>query len=266
VCPVSVDRSRRFVLLGIGLTILPNPSLAGEGGNVRGTIAGKPETKYPDFQVTASGLQYRDVRMGSGPSPSVGDRVVVDWEGYTLGHQGRPFAAKNKVKGGDFQGDQDYCRWVQGQHTVIPALEEAVSSMKQGGVRQVIFQGSGLLGYPASDPKHEKVGPKPKTFAGTQRLDFVLSSKVSVRFDTALFYHRPRSSPTRKCSDQIDENPFPLAIFVGLRGQHSSHERRAHSNRSSRRTRVQRVSSGGELADVQDLGLRSGNSSKSLVP
>ncbi|KAJ8901515.1 hypothetical protein NDN08_007359 [Rhodosorus marinus] len=177
VCAVSVDRSRRLVLLGIGLAVLPNPSLTAEAGNERGTIADKPETKYPDFQVTESGLQYRDVRVGGGPSPNVGDRVVVDWEGYTLGHQGRPFAAKNKVKGGDFEGDQDFCRWVQGQHTVIPALEDAVSSMKQGGVRQVVFQGSGQLGYPASDPKHEKVGPKPKTFAGMQRLDFVLTSK-----------------------------------------------------------------------------------------
>ena len=28
-----------------------------------------------------------------------GDRVVVDWEGYTIGYYGRPFQTRNKVRG-----------------------------------------------------------------------------------------------------------------------------------------------------------------------
>lgn len=30
-------------------------------------------------------------------TPSVGDRVTVDWEGYTIGYYGRPFQTRNKV-------------------------------------------------------------------------------------------------------------------------------------------------------------------------
>jgi len=54
------------------------PSIEGRG-------YGKARTKYPDFVQTASGLQYKDVREGKGNSPTVGDRVVIDWEGYTIG-------------------------------------------------------------------------------------------------------------------------------------------------------------------------------------
>ena len=35
--------------------------------------------------------------LGDGKSPVKGDRVVVDWEGYTIGYYGRPFQTRNKV-------------------------------------------------------------------------------------------------------------------------------------------------------------------------
>ena len=37
------------------------------------------------------------VSKGDGKSPVKGDRVVVDWEGYTIGYYGRPFQTRNKV-------------------------------------------------------------------------------------------------------------------------------------------------------------------------
>ena len=33
------------------------------------------------------------------------------------------------------------------------------------------------LGYPANDPKHDRVGPKPTTFSGQRALDFVLTNQ-----------------------------------------------------------------------------------------
>ncbi len=49
--------------------------------------------------MTQSGLQYKDLRAGSGgEGPSEGDTVVVDWDGYTIGYYGRPFEARNKVR------------------------------------------------------------------------------------------------------------------------------------------------------------------------
>jgi hypothetical protein len=34
---------------------------------------------YPDYTKTETGLQYKDVKTGSGASPEPGDRVVFDW-------------------------------------------------------------------------------------------------------------------------------------------------------------------------------------------
>ena len=36
-------------------------------------------------------------QAGTGAQPVTGDRVVVDWEGYTVGYYGRPFQLKNSV-------------------------------------------------------------------------------------------------------------------------------------------------------------------------
>lgn len=49
--------------------------------------------------MSQSGLQYKDLRAGSGgEGPAEGDTVVVDWDGYTIGYYGRPFEARNKVR------------------------------------------------------------------------------------------------------------------------------------------------------------------------
>ena len=114
----------------------------------------------------------------------MGDRAVYEWEGYTIGYFGRPFEAKGGVKGGAFQGDQDYDRFIVGRGQVVPALEEAIVGMKEGGVRQLVFGTE--LGYPfigdeqegkLVDPGHDKVGPKPHTFSGMRALNFVLENK-----------------------------------------------------------------------------------------
>lgn len=40
---------------------------------------GKTRTRYPDYAETASGVQYKDVKVGSGETPKDGERVVIDW-------------------------------------------------------------------------------------------------------------------------------------------------------------------------------------------
>ncbi|TKY64755.1 Peptidyl-prolyl cis-trans isomerase FKBP19 [Spatholobus suberectus] len=47
----------------------------------------------------------KDLRPGNGPKPKMGETVVVDWDGYTIGYYGRIFEARNKTKRGSFQGD-----------------------------------------------------------------------------------------------------------------------------------------------------------------
>lgn len=103
---------------------------------LRGKDYGKTKMKYPDYTETSSGLQYKDLRTGDGPKPKMGETVVVDWDGYTIGYYGRIFEARNKTKGGSFEGeDKEFFKFRLGSQQVIPAFEEAVSGMAQGGIR-----------------------------------------------------------------------------------------------------------------------------------
>ncbi|CAK7336034.1 unnamed protein product [Dovyalis caffra] len=141
---------------------------------LRGKDYGKTKMRYPDYTETESGLQYKDLRAGNGPLPKIGEKVVVDWDGYTIGYYGRIFEARNKTKGGSFEGDdKDFLKFRLGSREVIPAFEEAVSSMALGGIRRIIVPPE--LGYPEND--YNKSGPKPTTFSGQRALDFVLRNQ-----------------------------------------------------------------------------------------
>lgn len=43
------------------------------------------QCRYSDYVRTESGLQYQDLREGTGKSPRKGAQVTVDWDGYTIG-------------------------------------------------------------------------------------------------------------------------------------------------------------------------------------
>ncbi|XP_027349743.1 peptidyl-prolyl cis-trans isomerase FKBP19, chloroplastic isoform X2 [Abrus precatorius] len=141
---------------------------------LRGKDYGKTKMRYPDYTETESGLQYKDLRPGNGPKPNIGETVVVDWDGYTIGYYGRIFEARNKTKGGSFEGDdKDFFKFKIGSNEVIPAFEEAVSGMALGGIRRIIVPPE--LGYPEND--FNKSGPRPTTFSGQRALDFVLRNQ-----------------------------------------------------------------------------------------
>ncbi|KAK9117723.1 hypothetical protein Sjap_016670 [Stephania japonica] len=141
---------------------------------LRGKDYGKTKMKYPDYVETESGLQFKDLRAGNGPKPKMGETVVVDWDGYTVGYYGRIFEARNKTKGGSFEGNEkDFFKFKLGSQQVIPAFEEAVAGMSLGGIRRIIVPPD--LGYPDND--FNKLGPRPTTFSGQRALDFVLRNQ-----------------------------------------------------------------------------------------
>ncbi|VAH40959.1 unnamed protein product [Triticum turgidum subsp. durum] len=141
---------------------------------LRGKDYGKTKMSYPDYTETESGLQYKDLRVGEGPSPKKGETVVIDWDGYTIGYYGRIFEARNKTKGGSFEGgDKEFFKFKVGSGQVIPAFEEAMTGMRPGGVRRIILPPD--IGYPDNDLN--KLGPKPTTFSGQRALDFVLRNQ-----------------------------------------------------------------------------------------
>ena len=51
---------------------------------------GKSEMSYDDFIKAPSGLLYKDAKSGNGKTPTRGDRLVVDWSGYTIGARRDP--------------------------------------------------------------------------------------------------------------------------------------------------------------------------------
>lgn len=143
---------------------------------LEGKDYGKPRTVIEDYTLTQSGLQYKDLVDGDPSSPAAGpgDAVTVDWDGYTLGYYGRPFEARNKPKGGSFEGnDKDYLRFTIGDGTMIPGFDEAVAGMRVGGVRRVVVPVE--LGYPNGE--FDRVGPKPGSFSGKRALSFVLKNQ-----------------------------------------------------------------------------------------
>ncbi|CAA0815520.1 Peptidyl-prolyl cis-trans isomerase FKBP19-chloroplastic [Striga hermonthica] len=175
---------REVVMSSIGLMAAANfdaprgeVSTASEYADMpalRGKDYGKSKMRYPDYTETISGLQYKDLRMGNGPTPKIGETVVVDWDGYTIGYYGRIFEARNKTKGGSFEGDdKDFYKFRLGSQEVIPAFEEAVSGMALGGIRRIIVPPE--LGYPEND--FNRKGPRPTTFSGQRALDFVLRNQ-----------------------------------------------------------------------------------------
>ncbi|MEW5312759.1 MAG: hypothetical protein WDW38_004368 [Sanguina aurantia] len=142
---------------------------------LKGKDYGKPRIFYPDYEQLPSGLQYKDMRAGSGDvTPVSGDSVVIDWDGYTIGYYGRPFEARNKPKGSSFSDEnKEFYRFVVGGNTVIPAFQEAILGMKVGGIRRLIVPRE--LGYPKDDWR--AAGPPPTTFSGQRALGFVLENQ-----------------------------------------------------------------------------------------
>ncbi len=78
--------------------------------------------KKPDVRTTASGLQYQVLREGTGPSPKLGDTVVVHYEGRLT--DGRVFDSS-------YQRGQP-AQFVLAKGRLIPGWVEGLQLMKKG--------------------------------------------------------------------------------------------------------------------------------------
>lgn len=176
--------ARRAFLSGLAglLGAIPNLAIAEDSDSM---YAPKFVQEYADFSESKSGIRIREVSPGKGDGARMGDRVVYDWSGYTIGYFGRPFQAKGGPKGGAFDKDLDYERTVLGSGGVVKGVEEGLMGMKVGGVRQVVVP-FGELSYPVDDAPHDRVGPKPSTFSGDRALNFVLENP---RVDRTLLFN-----------------------------------------------------------------------------
>ncbi len=118
------------------------------------TILGLPGARAEDAKEkklikTKSGLQYRDIKEGTGVQPKQGQKVLVHYTGW-FWNDGK--------KGKKFDSSVDRNRkfdFTLGQEEVIPGWDEGVATMKVGGKRELIVPPDlayGAKGHPAGIP------------------------------------------------------------------------------------------------------------------
>ncbi len=102
--------------------------------------AAKPAPAPKGFTKTASGLQYKDVKVGKGQPAKAGDTVTVQYKGWL--DNGKVFDTSRKP------GREPFT-FTLGQGQVIKGWDEGVEGMKPGGVRELIIPPS--IGYGDQD-------------------------------------------------------------------------------------------------------------------
>ena len=89
-----------------------------------------------EFTTTSTGLRYRDLRVGDGPTPKAGDVIFVHYTGWlTDGTQFDSSRAEGKTP----------IDFPLGQGMVIAGWDEGLSTMKVGGHRKLVIPAT--LGY-----------------------------------------------------------------------------------------------------------------------
>jgi len=105
-------------------------------------LFGSSQTMSAEKVTTPSGLQYVDLKVGTGDVAKAGDQVSVHYTGWLQkpdGSKGQKFDS-SKDRGQPFQ-------FGLGQGQVIKGWDEGVQGMKVGGERELIIPPA--LGYGA---------------------------------------------------------------------------------------------------------------------
>jgi FKBP-type peptidyl-prolyl cis-trans isomerase len=133
-----------LALAALVVTITLVQGVSAQGGASKAPPAGGPTKVTGDGAKTSSGLQYWDIKEGTGRTAEKGQRVKVHYTGWlTNGKKfdssvgGQPFGFR--IGGGE----------------VIKGWEEGVTGMKVGGKRQLRIPPSlayGAQGYPGAIP------------------------------------------------------------------------------------------------------------------
>lgn len=95
--------------------------------------ASAADPKEKKMTTTESGLQYRDIKEGTGAQPKKGDTVIVHYTGWLW---------ENGKKGEKFDSSVDRGQKFDfpiGRGRVIKGWDEGVATMKIGGKRELII-------------------------------------------------------------------------------------------------------------------------------
>lgn len=100
-----------------------------ETGHETGAAGEKAGTMAENLETTPSGLQYVDVKVGTGASPQKGQTAVVHYTGWLV--DGKKFDS-SKDRGQPFS-------FAVGRGQVIKGWDEGVATMKVGGTRKLVI-------------------------------------------------------------------------------------------------------------------------------
>ena len=124
-----------FLAAAAAIALVALPASADEKGKAGDKEGGSKMQKSP------TGLQYEDVKAGSGAQPKAGQTCVMHYTGWLW---------ENGAKGKKFDSSVDRGQPLEfplGQGRVIKAWDEGVATMKVGGKRNLLIPPS--LGYGA---------------------------------------------------------------------------------------------------------------------
>ena len=99
--------------------------------------------------VTASGLEYEDIREGDGVTPQAGQQVEVHYTGWLT----------NGTKFDSSLDRKQPFRFSLGRGQVIAGWDEGVATMKVGGLRKLTIPAA--LGYGARRGRSDPAGCYP---------------------------------------------------------------------------------------------------------
>ena len=118
----------------------------------KATPAPEPERKSESKMTkTPSGLQYEDIKVGTGASPQTGQLCFMHYTGWLWenGAKGKQFDSDN----GKYDGKG--LSFPIGRGKVVKGWDEGIATMKVGGQRTLIIPpdlGYGSRGYPGLIP------------------------------------------------------------------------------------------------------------------
>ncbi|XP_047151222.1 peptidyl-prolyl cis-trans isomerase FKBP16-3, chloroplastic [Vigna umbellata] len=153
----NANSRRNFLGLALGVSGLFIGSLDASGAGLPPEEKPKlcdetceKELENVPMVTTGSGLQYKDIKVGQGPSPPIGFQVAANYVAMVPSGQ---------IFDSSLEKGQLYIFRV-GSGQVIPGLDEGILSMKVGGKRRLYIPGS--LAFPkglTSAPGRPRVAP-----------------------------------------------------------------------------------------------------------